>query len=108
MKIAIPASTNKPEAKMDERFSRCSFFCIYDPDTGDMSFPENTLKDGSGGVGPQVVEFLAKQGVQEIYTPEVGPRAQNMLNKLDIKINMIASGSSIRDVIALSNQQKKS
>jgi predicted Fe-Mo cluster-binding NifX family protein len=99
MKIAIPASSDKLEALIDERFGRCPFFCFYNNETKKIEFKENSLKTGSGGVGPQVVEFLANSGVNEVYAVEFGPKAKDVLDKLKIGTQIIKSGQSVREII---------
>ena len=99
MKVAIPASDNKIDALLDERFGRCPFFCFYDTETDKIEFEENEKKDASGGVGPQVAELLAGKGVNEIWSSEVGPRARDTLNKLNIRIKIIEKGQTIRQLI---------
>lgn len=105
MIIAIPASGEKTDALMDERFGRCSFFCFYDTDTKKTEFRENIHKDASEGVGPQVAEFLAKNGINEVFAAEVGPKALNILVKLNIKTTIISTGKNIQQVINTLNNK---
>jgi len=103
MKIAIPASSDKSEALVDERFGRCPFFCFYDNETKKTEFRENSLKNGAGGVGPQVSEFLANNGVNRVYAVEFGPRAKDVLDKLKIETQIVKSGQTIRKIIETCN-----
>ncbi len=97
--IAIPASENSIDAKIDERFGRCSFFCFYHTESKETEFKENSLRNGSGGVGPQVVQFLASSGVNKIYAVEIGPKAKDLLDKLKVETQIIESGQTIREII---------
>jgi len=99
MRVAIPSKADNIDSPMDERFARCVFFCIYDTGTGDHEFISNTVRDLPGGVGPQAVELLAKNNVQEVYAGEVGPKAESMLNRMNIKINIADSGQSVKQII---------
>jgi predicted Fe-Mo cluster-binding NifX family protein len=103
MKVAIPASGNKMDAYIDERFGRCPFFCFYDTKTNKFDFKEDNLKDDSGGVGPQVATFMADNEVNEVYAVEVGFKAQNMLDKLNISVKLISSGQTINQVVNMFN-----
>ena len=105
MIIAIPSSGNKAEALIDERFARCPFFCLYNTDTRKIDFKENTKRDASGGVGPQVVEFLATNGVNEVLSVEVGPKAQDALNKFKISTQIVNAGQSVQQLINLFMKQ---
>jgi predicted Fe-Mo cluster-binding NifX family protein len=104
-KAAIPSSANNDNASVDDRFGRCAYFCIYDNVTKEYHFEENNLKNAPEGVGPQVAEFLAKQEVDEVYTMEVGPKAEKILNQLNIKISIIESRLTIKQIIQLINKK---
>ncbi len=103
MIVAIPASENSIDAIIDERFGRCPFFCFYNLETKQIDFKENSLKNGAGGVGPQVSEFLANNGINKIYAVEFGPKAKDMLNKLKIETQIIKSGQTVRKIIEMFN-----
>jgi predicted Fe-Mo cluster-binding NifX family protein len=104
MIIAIPSSSDKPDAIIDERFGRCSFFCFYHTDTKNLEFKENTLKNAAEGVGPQVVAFLANNGVSEVYAREFGPKAKNMLEKLSIKMKLVEEKQTLEKLIERINR----
>ncbi len=103
MKIAIPASSDKSDSLVDDRFGRCPFFCFYNLETRQIEFKENSLKNGSGGVGPQVVEFLAENGINKVYAVEFGPKAKDVLDKLKIETQIIKNGQTIHQVIEMLN-----
>jgi predicted Fe-Mo cluster-binding NifX family protein len=103
MIVAIPSSSDKTDALIDERFGRCPFFCFYNTKTNDCEFKENTLKNITEGVGPLVVEFLAKNGIREVYACEFGPKAKNMLGKLNIKMRLIDGKQTIQQLITMLN-----
>ncbi|MFO7657228.1 MAG: NifB/NifX family molybdenum-iron cluster-binding protein [Bacteroidales bacterium] len=99
MKIAIPASTDKTDGMLDDRFGRCPYFCFYNTETGLIDFKENNHQNGAGGVGPQVSEFLAANGVNRVYAVEVGPKAKGVLDKLNILVQTISHGQTIKQII---------
>ena len=103
MKVAIPASNRNIDSLMDDRFGRCPFFCLYNLETKQIEFIENSLRNGSGGVGPQVVEFLANNGVNRIYAVEFGPKAKEMLDKLKIETQVVEVKQTVREIIELFN-----
>ncbi len=105
MVIAIPASSDRIDALIDERFGRCPFFCLYNTRTGNHIFKKNNMKDGSGGVGLQAAEFLANNGVDQVYAVEVGPKATGVLNRLKIKINPVESGQTVAKIINMLNHK---
>jgi len=103
MMIAIPASENNENAMVDERFGRCLFFCFYNTNTKRIEFKENQLRNASEGVGPQVAEFLANNGINEVYSCEFGPKAKNMLEKLQIRMRLIDGKKTVKELIAMLN-----
>ena len=105
MIIAIPASADKIDSMTDERFGRCLFFCLHNTQTGSHIFKKNDMKNGSGGVGLQVAEFLANNGVDQVCAVEVGPKAEEVLKRLKIKINSIDSGQTVESIINLHSQR---
>jgi len=107
MKIAIPSNTASTSGRIDERFGRCTFFCIYDSKKDTVSFIKNTEKDAAGGVGPQVAEYLAKSGINEVYAFEFGPKAQKALNDFNIKTHLIEQQQTVSELIDLINNKNK-
>ncbi len=105
MVIAIPASADKTDALIDERFGRCPLFCFYDTRTGKHMFKNNNIKDAPGGVGLQVAEFLGNNGVNQVWAVEVGPKAEGVLNRLKIKINHVEPGQTIANLISMRSQK---
>jgi len=103
MMIAIPASENNENAMLDERFGRCPFFCFYNTKTESIEFKENKLRNASEGVGPQVVEFLANNGISEVYSCEFGPKAKNMLEKLHIRMRLVDGKQTVKELISMLN-----
>ena len=101
MMIAIPVSENSINAIIYERFGRCPFFCFYNTETGKIEFKENHLQNDAGGVGPQVSEFLANEGIKKVYAVEFGPKAKDVLNKLKVETHIIKSGQTIREIIEM-------
>ena len=99
MIIAIPSSSNNMDSLIDERFARCQFFCFYNIKTKEYDFKENNHRNGSGGVGPKVVEFLANNGVSEVHATEVGPKAQKTLDMLNIRTKLIDTGQTVKQII---------
>ena len=70
MKVAISSVGNSPDAKLDSRFGRCSYFVIYDTETAATEYIPNTNKDNIEGCGPASVQFVASKGVIKIVSGE--------------------------------------
>lgn len=99
----MPVSDKNMNSTVDDRFGRCPFFCLYNTESGQIDFLENNLKNGSGGVGPQVVEFLINKGVNRVYAVEFGPKAKDLLDKLKIETQVANCKQTVQEIIKLSN-----
>ncbi len=103
MIIAIPATKNKLNALVDERFGRCPFFCLHNTETGLTEFIGNRFRNETGGSGPCVSESLAERGVNKIFAAEFGPKAKDLLDKLGVECHLIKEGLIIREILEIIN-----
>jgi predicted Fe-Mo cluster-binding NifX family protein len=86
MITAITSNAKTSTALVDEKFGRCSYFAIHNHTTGETNFIDNPYKNDKGGVGSSVVEMLANKEVTQIVAIEFGPKAKNLLEKLNIQM----------------------
>jgi predicted Fe-Mo cluster-binding NifX family protein len=86
MKLAITSTGNNLESKIDLRFGRTAWLCIYDNETKNIQFIENKHKDLLGGAGTQTSETIAELGVQQVISGDFGPKAKTLLEKLKIQM----------------------
>ena len=68
---------------------KAKYFDLYDPSLGEIL----TTKPRDEA------ELLAENEVNEVWSVEVGPKAQNALNKLDIGIKLVNAGQTIEILI---------
>ncbi|WP_339739400.1 NifB/NifX family molybdenum-iron cluster-binding protein [uncultured Sunxiuqinia sp.] len=102
MKIAITATGNTPNSKVDSRFGRCSYFAIYDMDANQTEFIQNPNKDAASGAGPAAVQLIAKRGVKQVISGEFGGKAKSILEDLNIQMIMLnGPEKSIQEVLDL-------
>jgi predicted Fe-Mo cluster-binding NifX family protein len=89
MKIAISSTGKDIQSEIDPRFGRCHYFVIVDVQDKEIkSFKaiENTATAQAGGAGISAAQIAADQGVNAIITTNMGPRAFDVFEQLDIKI----------------------
>ena len=102
MKIAITATGNSLNSKVDSRFGRCSYFAVYDMDENQTEFIKNPNKEVAEGAGPAAVQLIAKQGVTQIISGEFGGKAKSILEDLNIQMIMLnGPEKSIQEVLDL-------
>jgi len=71
MKIFIAGKGKSLNEMVDDRFARCGYFVTYDTEKKDIvSFEENPYKEGTGGVGVKVANYIINNGFEKItYFP---------------------------------------
>lgn len=87
MKLAICARGESLSAEVDQRFGRCPFFVIVDPEKNELiDSVRNSSAEASGGAGPQAAQLLSGLGVEAVALGNVGPNAATALAAAKIKI----------------------
>lgn len=102
MKIAITSTGNSLESTIDQRFSRCAFFVVYDTESKAIEFIPNPNKDTEEGAGPASVQLIASQNVNKIVSGEFGMKIKPLLEKLKIQMIVIKEPEKkIKDIIQM-------
>jgi len=86
MKIIITSKGDKLNSRFDLRFGRAGWFCVYDKETKTTNFIENNFKNSNGGAGTKSSEMVAELGAKQIISGHFGPKAKDMLEKLQIQM----------------------
>ncbi len=86
MKIAIPVDAKSMESTVCASFGRAPFFLVYDTETADAVFVENTAASGTGGAGIKAAQIIVDQGVGALLTPRCGQNAVDVFRSADIKL----------------------
>lgn len=101
MKVAISADANTASAHVDSRFGRCAWFAVYDTESRQLDFIENTARQAEEGAGPAAVALVASQGVSQIVSGEFGFKIKSMLSDLHIQMVMMKESKTIAEIIEL-------
>jgi len=100
MNIVITSSGNNLNSKFDLRFGRSAWFCIYNTEDKSIEFIENENKDINGGAGTKTAAKVAELGAQKVISGDFGPKAKSMLEKLQIKMEILdESNKNIGEII---------
>lgn len=87
MKLAVCAQDEGLAAAVDQRFGRCAFFVIVDPEKSELiDSVRNAGADAAGGAGPQAAQLLAGLDVGAVILGNVGPNAAMALEAAKITI----------------------
>jgi len=93
MKIAISANSGDPDLEFSARFARCQCFLVVDPALENWQEVENPALDAQGGAGTQVVQLLAKMGVEAVVSGRYGPNAYEALQAAGMGAYLASAGS---------------
>ncbi len=89
MKTIITSTGNQLNSIFDLRFGRASWFCLYDDQTGEISFIENENINSPSAAGTKTVEKVVELGVQKVISGDFGPKAKELLEKFNIQMVLL-------------------
>ena len=106
MKIAVSASGKDLDAPVDQRFGRCDYFLVIDPDTMEtQSFPNENGAESSGA-GIQSASFVISKGVEVVLTGNCGPKAMDVFAAENISVYTGQAGTVRQAVEAFKNGRR--
>ncbi|MDD2494496.1 MAG: NifB/NifX family molybdenum-iron cluster-binding protein [Tissierellia bacterium] len=86
MKIMIPVDENSSQSKICVSFGRAPYFLIYDTDSDESKYIENTAAESQGGAGIKAAQIIVDNKADVLITPRCGENAAEVLNAANIKI----------------------
>ncbi|MCU0846484.1 MAG: NifB/NifX family molybdenum-iron cluster-binding protein [Spirochaetes bacterium] len=99
MKIAITSDGRDLSSSVDDRFGRAKGFIIYDLDSEEFDFIENSQGlDSIQGAGIQAVKTVINSGIKSLITGNVGTKAYSALAAADIDVFTGVKGT-VKDAI---------
>ncbi len=100
MLIGVTSSGDSLDSLVNERFGRCQYFLIVDPDTMKFEAVTNIAENMQGGAGPKAAEILINKAVKVLLTGHVGDKAEEALKRGDIKIvDGLKSNLKVREAV---------
>lgn len=107
MKIAIPVNDKKLEGSVCISFGRTPYFLIYDTESKESTFLDNSAAASQGGAGIKAAQTIVDNNVSALITPRCGENAADVLKAGNIKIYKTIN-DSITDNINCFNEGKLS
>ncbi|MDD2217406.1 MAG: NifB/NifX family molybdenum-iron cluster-binding protein [Eubacteriales bacterium] len=98
MKIAIPVDEGILESNVCISFGRTPYFLIYDTETKESVFIDNSAAASTGGAGIKAAQAIVDNKADALLTPRCGENAADVLKAAEIKIFKTTS-ESIKDNI---------
>jgi predicted Fe-Mo cluster-binding NifX family protein len=101
----ITSTANHPDALVDQRFSRCEYFVIYDDIQKTTHYIPNPFKDNIEHTGPEVVNLIGAYKPARVISGEFGSKVKPLLDRLKIQMIVInGEQKTINDIIHLINK----
>lgn len=98
MKIAIPVDEKSLDSNVCISFGRTPYFLIYDVDTKESVFLDNSAAASTGGAGIKAAQTIVDNKANVLLTPRCGENAAEVLKSADIEIFKTTS-ASVKDNI---------
>lgn len=89
MRIAIPVDEKDIESNVCISFGRAPYFLIYDIESKESTFIENSAAESTGGAGIKAAQIIVDNKVDALLTPRCGENAAEVIKVADIKIYKI-------------------
>ena len=98
MKIAIPVDEKSLDSNVCVSFGRTPYFLIYDVDTKESVFLDNSAAASTSGAGIKAAQTIVDNKANVLLTPRCGENAAEVLKSADIEIFKTTS-ASVKDNI---------
>ncbi len=86
MKLAIPVDEKNYDTNVCISFGRTPYFLIYDTETSECIFLDNSAIAATGGAGILASQSLVDNGAEVLLTPRIGENAVEVLDAGEVKI----------------------
>jgi predicted Fe-Mo cluster-binding NifX family protein len=103
MKIAIPVDNKTLDTNICVSFGRAPYFLVYDTETKESAFIENTAATSPGGAGIKAAQMIVDNKAAALLTPRCGQNAADVLNAAGIKIYKTIAGSAQDNIDAFTD-----
>lgn len=107
MIIAIPVQEKSMESKVNDTFGRTPYFLIYNSETKEGNFIDNSAANASGGAGIKAAQLLADNKADCTISPRLGTNASEVLNLSKIKVYESIKATVSENITALVNEELK-
>jgi len=99
MKITVSARGKTMDSEMDPRFGRSAGFVLFDKDTGNCDYLDNSGPlDLAQGTGIKTAQMIVEAGTDVLITGQMGPKAAGVLSRSGVKTYTCNSGT-VKDAI---------
>lgn len=102
MKIAIPTEDKSMEANICQSFGRTPYFMIFDTDSKEAVFLDNSAAASQGGAGIKAAQNIVDSQVSVLITPRCGENAAEVIKAANIRMYKTINDSILDNMLAFS------
>lgn len=107
MKIVIPTEEKSISSEICVSFGRTPYFAVYDTETKETVFLDNSAANSSGGAGIKAAQLIAEQKATAVLTAHLGQNAVEVFNDYKISVYRAIPGTVESNIIAFENGEIK-
>jgi predicted Fe-Mo cluster-binding NifX family protein len=100
MKISIPVDEKTLESNVCASFGRTPYYLIYDIETKESVFIDNSAATSTGGAGIKAAQTIVDNKVDVLLIPRCGQNAADVIKSADIKIYKTTSALAKDNIAA--------
>ena len=102
MKIAMPVNDKSMKASISDTFGRTQFFLIYNTESQDCLYVDNSAAASQGGAGIKAAQLVIDHKVEALLTPQCGENAVKVLQPGGVRIYKTTYISVMDNIVAFS------
>ncbi|HHX92221.1 MAG TPA: dinitrogenase iron-molybdenum cofactor biosynthesis protein [Clostridiales bacterium] len=87
MIIAIPTDNNVFETDVSASFGRAPYYLIYDTETKESTFVDNSAAMMAGGAGVKAAQLVVDSKAEVLLTPRCGENAADVILAANIRMH---------------------
>ncbi len=93
MKLAAPVESKSLDAPICPSFGRTPYYALYDTETGNHEFLDNSAAASQGGAGIKAAQMLVDYGTEAIISYRCGDNAAQVLNAAKVALYKAQDGT---------------
>ncbi len=98
MRIMIPVEEKSIESRVCQSFGRAPYFLIYDTNTRESDFIDNSAANSQGGAGIKAAQTVVDNRISALLTPRCGQNAADVIKSANIKIYRTINDSIVDNI----------
>lgn len=105
MKIVMPVDDKSIESNICQSFGRTPYFLIYDTETEESIYVDNSAIATQGGAGIKAAQLIVDQKAKGLITPRCGEKAAAVIKAANIEMYKAMDGSALDNIKAFKDNK---